>query len=109
MNTCDVLICQNSVGSIIIGARLREKTVWLIIPIGLWVKLQQTLQSRIWSSQRIKEYHVKGFTLNGERLKPGGFMSYFTKLQEHIWDIQITERYWCSDVLMLCPLYLEDS
>lgn len=43
----------------------------VIISVGYRVKSQQGTQFRIWATQRLKEYLVKGFTLNDERLKTG--------------------------------------
>jgi len=54
----------------------------VIISVGYRVKSQQGTQFRIWATQRLKEYIVKGFALNDERFKSGSSMNYFTELQE---------------------------
>jgi hypothetical protein len=161
MNTGEILIYQNSEGSIKIDVRLEEETVWLtqdqmatlfgkarttitehiqnvfkegelneevvcrnfrlttqhgaiegktqevsvkhynldvIISVGYRVKSQQGTQFRIWATQRLKEYIVKGFTLNDERFKSGNSMNYFTELQERIREIRISERFFYQKI-----------
>lgn len=161
MNTGEILIYQNSKGSIKIDVRLEEETVWLtqdqmaalfgkarstitehiqnvfkegefteevvcrnfrlttqhgaiegktqeisvkhynldvIISVGYRVKSQQGTQFRIWATQRLKEYIIKGFTLNDERFKSGNSMNYFSELQERIREIRITERFFYQKI-----------
>ncbi|MFZ2898934.1 MAG: RhuM family protein [Saprospiraceae bacterium] len=64
----------------------------VIISIGYRVKSPQGTQFRIWATQRLKEYIIKGFALNDERFKSGSSMNYFTELQERIREIRISER-----------------
>ncbi|HLP61415.1 MAG TPA: RhuM family protein [Candidatus Deferrimicrobium sp.] len=53
----------------------------VIISVGYRVKSVQGTQFRIWATQRIKEYIIKGFTLDDERLKQGGQKArYFQEL-----------------------------
>jgi len=54
----------------------------VIISVGYRVKSKQGTQFRIWATKRLKEYIVKGFTLNDERFKSGNSMNYFNELQE---------------------------
>jgi len=161
MNTGEILIYQNSEGSIKIDVRLEDETVWLtqeqmsslfgkarttitehiqnvfkegelteevvcrnfrlttqhgaiegktqeisvkhynldvIISVGYRVKSQQGTQFRIWATQRLKEYIVKGFALNDERFKSGNSMNYFTELQERIREIRISERFFYQKI-----------
>lgn len=56
----------------------------VIISVGYRVKSQQGTQFRIWATQRLKEYIIKGFALNDERFKTGNSMNYFNELQERI-------------------------
>lgn len=49
----------------------------VIISVGYRVKSPQGTQFRIWATQRLKEYIVKGFSLNDERFKSGSPMNYF--------------------------------
>jgi hypothetical protein len=61
----------------------------VIISVGYRVKSHQGTQFRIWATQRLKEYIVKGFALNDDRFKSGQSMNYFTELQERIREIRI--------------------
>lgn len=67
----------------------------VIISVGYRVKSQRGTQFRIWATQRLREYIVKGFTMDDERLKnpPGkGHIDYFDELLERIRDIRASER-----------------
>lgn len=67
----------------------------VIISVGYRVKSQRGTQFRIWATQRLREYLVKGFTMDDERLKnpPGkGHVDYFDELLERIRDIRASER-----------------
>lgn len=48
----------------------------VIISVGYRVKSPQGTQFRIWATQRLKEYIIKGFALNDERFKSGSSMNY---------------------------------
>jgi hypothetical protein len=59
----------------------------VIISVGYRVKSQRGTQFRIWATQRLREYLIKGFTMDDERLKnpPGpGATDYFDELLERI-------------------------
>jgi hypothetical protein len=67
----------------------------VIISVGYRVKSLRGTQFRIWATQRLREYIVKGFTMDDERLKnpPGkGHIDYFDELLERIRDIRSSER-----------------
>ena len=64
----------------------------VIISVGYRVKSHQGTQFRIWATQRLKEYIVKGFALNDDRFKSGNSMNYFDELQDRIRQIRISER-----------------
>ena len=64
----------------------------VIISVGYRVKSQQGTQFRIWATQRLKEYLVKGFILNEERLKSGSGYNYFKELLDRIREIRLSER-----------------
>lgn len=69
-----------------------------IISVGYRVKSTIATQFRIWATQRLKEYIVKGFALNDERFKSGNSMNYFTELQERIRDIRLSERFFYQKI-----------
>ena len=70
----------------------------VIISVGYRVKSQQGTQFRIWATQRLKEYIVKGFALNDDRFKSGSSMNYFTELQERIREIRLSERFFYQKI-----------
>lgn len=70
----------------------------VIISVGYRVKSQQGTQFRIWATQRLKEYIIKGFTLNDDRFKTGSSMNYFNELQERIREIRISERFFYQKI-----------
>lgn len=70
----------------------------VIISVGYRVKSQQGTQFRIWATQRLKEYIVKGFTLNDDRFKSGSSMNYFNELQERIREIRLSERFFYQKI-----------
>ena len=70
----------------------------VIISVGYRVKSPQGTQFRIWATQRLKEYIIKGFALNDERFKSGTSMNYFNELQERIRDIRLSERFFYQKI-----------
>ena len=64
----------------------------VVISVGYRVKSQQGTFFRIWATQRLHEYIVKGFTLNDERLKSGSSYNYFKELLDRIREIRLSER-----------------
>lgn len=64
----------------------------VIISVGYRVKSLQGTQFRIWATQRLRDYIVKGFVLNDERFKSGSSMNYFKELLERIREIRLSER-----------------
>ncbi len=64
----------------------------VIISVGYRVKSLQGTQFRIWATNRLKEYIIKGFTLNDERLKSGNQPNYFDELLDRVRDIRTSER-----------------
>jgi len=70
----------------------------VIISVGYRVKSHQGTQFRIWATQRLREYIVKGFVLNDERFKSGNSMNYFNELQERIREIRLSERFFYQKI-----------
>ncbi len=74
----------------------------VIIAVGYRVKSHRGTQFRQWATQRLREYIVKGFTMDDERLKnpPGkGQKDYFDELLQRIRDIRSSERRFYQKVL----------
>ena len=70
----------------------------VIISVGYRVKSKQGTQFRIWATQRLKEYIIKGFALNDERFKTGNSMNYFNELQERLREIRLSERFFYQKI-----------
>ena len=70
----------------------------VIISVGYRVKSTQGTQFRIWATQRLKEYIIKGFALNDERFKTGSSMNYFNELQTRIRKIRLSERFFYQKI-----------
>ena len=64
----------------------------VIISVGYRVKSHQGTLFRIWATQRLREYIIKGVALNDERFKKGNSMNYFKELMERIREIRLSER-----------------
>lgn len=64
----------------------------VIISVGYRVKSHQGTLFRIWATQRLREYIIKGVALNDERFKKGNSMNYFKELLERIREIRMSER-----------------
>ncbi len=70
----------------------------VIISVGYRVKSPQGTQFRIWATQRLKEYIIKGFALNDDRFKSGNSMNYFDELQGRIREIRLSERFFYQKI-----------
>jgi hypothetical protein len=71
----------------------------VIISVGYRVKSQRGTQFRIWATQRLREYIVKGFAMDDERLKQRGGGNYFEELLARIRDIRSSEKEFWRKVL----------
>jgi len=86
-----------------IEGKIQEKSVKhynldVIISVGYRVKSLQGTQFRIWATQRLKEYIIKGFALNDDRFKSGNSMNYFNELQERIREIRLSEKFFYQKI-----------
>ena len=70
-----------------------------IISVGYRVKSLRGTQFRIWATQRIREYIIKGFTMNDDMLKKGGYNNYFEELLARIRDIRSSEKVFYRKIL----------
>ncbi len=73
----------------------------MIISLGYRVKSKIATQFRRWATERLKEYMVKGFTMDDERLKKLGGGSYWKELLDRIRDIRSSEKVMYRQVLDL--------
>lgn len=71
----------------------------VIISVGYRVKSQQGTKFRQWATARLREYIVKGFTMNDDLLKQAGGGNYFEELLARIRDIRSSEKVFWRKVL----------
>jgi hypothetical protein len=79
----------------------------LIISIGYRVKSNVATQFRIWATERLREYLVKGFTMDDEKLKNLGGGTYWRELLDRIRDIRSSEKVLYRQVLDLYATSLD--
>ena len=80
-----------------------------IISVGYRVNSLRGTQFRIWATDRLKEYIVKGFTLDDERLKHAGGGNYFDELLARIRDIRSSEKVFWRKVLEIYATSIDYS
>lgn len=73
----------------------------MIISLGYRVKSMVATQFRRWATERLKEYMIKGFTMDDERLKNLGGGHYWRELLDRIRDIRSSEKVMYRQVLDL--------
>lgn len=73
----------------------------MIISLGYRVKSSVATRFRRWATQRLKEYMIKGFTMDDERLKGNGGGNYWKELLDRIRDIRSSEKVLYRQVLDL--------
>ncbi|MBZ4676222.1 MAG: 2-hydroxyacid dehydrogenase [Anaerophaga sp.] len=79
----------------------------MILAIGFRVRSKCGTQFRIWANRNLREYMVKGFVIDDERLKnPDGCPDYFDELLERIRDIRASEKRFYQKV---CDLFALSS
>lgn len=79
----------------------------VIISVGYRVKSLRGTQFRQWATERLKEYMIKGFTLDDERLKGNGGGNYWKELLDRIRDIRSSEKMLYRQVLELYATSLD--
>lgn len=92
------------------GSRCVEREVEhynldMVIALGYRVRTIIATRFRQWATERLKEYIVKGFTLDDERLKKLGGGSYWKELLERIRDIRATEKVLYRQILEIYATY----
>ena len=79
----------------------------MIISVGYRVKSYRGVQFRIWATQVLKEYLIKGFALNDDLLKNAGGGNYFDELLSRIRDIRSSEKMFYRKVLEIYALSID--
>ena len=88
------------------GARMVEREIPhynldMIISLGYRIKSVIATRFRQWATKRLKEYMIKGFTIDDERLKGNGGGNYWKELLDRIRDIRSSEKVLYRQVLDL--------
>ena len=79
----------------------------MIISLGYRIKSVIATRFRQWATKRLKEYMIKGFTIDDERLKGNGGGNYWKELLDRIRDIRSSEKVLYRQVLDLYATYAE--
>jgi hypothetical protein len=79
----------------------------MIIGVGYRVNSYRGVQFRIWASQVLKEYLIKGFALNDDLLKRAGGGNYFDELLARIRDIRSSEKIFYRKILEIYALSID--
>lgn len=79
----------------------------MIISVGYRVKSHRGVQFRIWATQVLREYIVKGFALNDDLLKRAGGGNYFDELLSRIRDIRSSEKVFYRKILEIYALSID--
>jgi len=94
----DFLTVQNE-GSRQVSRNVTHYNLDVIISVGYRVKSLRGTQFRIWATQTLKEYMIKGFALNDDLLKQSGGGGYWQELLERIRDIRSSEKVFYRQIL----------
>ena len=96
--TCRKFRQVRTEGNRVVEREIDHFNLDVIISVGYRVKSPQGTKFRIWATHRLREYIIKGFTLNDERFKTGSSMNYFNELQERIREIRLSERFFYQKI-----------
>jgi hypothetical protein len=100
-STCkDFLQVQNE-GSRMVERKQKFYNLDAIISVGYRIKSHVATKFRIWATERLKEYIIKGFAMDDERLKQMGGGGYWYELLNRIRDIRSSEKVMYRQVLDL--------
>jgi hypothetical protein len=97
--TCKEYLQVRSEGSRAIQRSLKHYSLDVILAVGYRVRSHRGTQFRRWATERLREYLVKGFAMDDERLKRAGGGAYFDELLARIRDIRSSEKVFWRKVL----------
>lgn len=97
--TCKEYLQVRSEGGREVSRKLRHYNLDAILAVGYRVRSARGTQFRIWATERLREYLVKGFAMDDDRLKRAGGGNYFEELLARIRDIRSSERVFWRKVL----------
>lgn len=98
-----------SEGSRQITRPIRFYNLDMILAVGYRVRSNRGIQFRRWATERLREYLIKGFTMDDERLKEGRTLGadYFDELLERIRDIRASEKRFYQKIRDLYALSID--
>ena len=94
----DFLTVQNE-GNRKVKRNIEHYNLDAIIAVGYRINSKKATEFRIWATKVLREYMIKGFALNDERLKNNGESPYFEELLARIRDIRSSEKIFWRKVL----------
>ena len=97
--TCRDYLQVRSEGKWQVERSLKHYNLDVIISVGYRVRSHRGTQFRIWVTQRLREYLIKRFAMDDQRLKQAGGGNYFEDLLVRIRDIRSSERVFWRKVL----------
>ncbi|MCD8309333.1 MAG: virulence RhuM family protein [Clostridia bacterium] len=100
-STCKEFLQVQTEGSREVKRSVKFYNLDVIISVGYRVKSKRGTQFRIWANKVLKEYLIKGFTMDDERLKQYGGGNYWKELLDRIRDIRSSEKMLYRQVLDL--------
>ena len=101
--TCKDYLQVRQEGAREVQRSLRHYNLEAVLAVGYRVRSHRGTQFRRWATERLREYLVKGFVLDDERLKQGGTKNeYFDELLQRIREIRVSERNFYRKV---CDIY----
>ncbi|MBD5136633.1 MAG: virulence RhuM family protein [Lachnospiraceae bacterium] len=101
MSTCRKFRQVRKEGNREVSREMPYYNLDMIISLGYRVKSLIATQFRRWATERLKEYMIKGFTMDDERLKNLGGGNYWKELLDRIRDIRSSEKVMYRQVLDL--------
>ncbi|NCU02926.1 MAG: virulence RhuM family protein [Chitinophagaceae bacterium] len=87
------------------GYEVNHYNLDVVISVGYRVRSLRGTQFRMWATERLREYLIKGFTMNDDLLKQGG--GYFEELLDRIRDIRSSEKVFYRKVLEIYATSLD--
>ncbi|MFT5527970.1 MAG: hypothetical protein ACI9HK_005956 [Pirellulaceae bacterium] len=87
--------------------RVNHYNLDAILSVGYRVRSHRGTQFRIWATERLREYLVKGFAMDDARLKQAGGGQYFEELLARIRDIRSSERVFWRKVLDIYAMSID--
>lgn len=99
ISTCRKFRQVRTEGNRQVGREIPYYNLDMIISLGYRVKSRTATNFRRWATERLKEYMIKGFTMDDERLKQMGGGGYWRELLDRIRDIRSSEKVLYRQVL----------